>query len=352
MSNPTIVAGTKNNASIAAANTSVTVTSTGSVTIGNLQIVCIEVSGASAPTGLSPPAGWTTLLATTTTQASGLVSAAIFYKVATATGAFSGSFSWTTSSTGGQWSFSEWNGVGPANIDGVAGTTLNTSSTSPVSPTKTPSTGNPLDTLVCCLFGGVLSTSTVTIPSGMSSVLTVSGSASTPLFGMASLALTGTGATGSETWTLGTAEATLGVSFLLPASQVWTQPPNWQDWVPPKAGEQLKSQRGRLSVPFFQVWQPRDRWPDFIYRKTTPVGVFSPYLFYTESPPFPETVTESRWHQPWSEPLVKTKAGLVVQLQSYLAFVAPQVATTGTGNMLWFQPLSSVMSQVVLIGSG
>src|SRR5260370_29849550 len=162
MPNPTLISATKNNAAIAAANASATVTSTGSVTAGNLQIVAIEVSGASAPTGLTPPAGWTTLLATTVTEASGLVSAAIFYKQATASGSFSGSFSWTVSSTGGEWLFMEWQGMGAGFVDGAATTSLDTTTTTPTSPAITPGTGNVNDTLVGLIFGGALTTATVT----------------------------------------------------------------------------------------------------------------------------------------------------------------------------------------------
>lgn len=222
MPNPTIIAATKNNAAIAAANTSATVTSTGSVTAGNLMIVMIEVAGAVAPTGITAPDGtWTAFLGTTTTEASGLVSAAIFYKQATATGAFSGSFSWTTSSTGGEWSFTEWSGCGAGLVDGTVGTTLNTSGTSPTSPAKTPAAGNVNDTLVCALFGGVLSTSTVAIPGGMASILTVNGSATQTLFGAASLNLASAASTGAKTWTLGTAMAVLGASFLLQQGPPW-----------------------------------------------------------------------------------------------------------------------------------
>lgn len=223
MANPFLIAATQKNAAIAAANTSVSVSSTGSVTAGNLQIVAIEVAGAVAPSGITPPAGWTTLLATTTTEASGLVSAAIFYKQAAASGAFSGSFSWTTASTSGEWLFMEWAGSGAGLIDGVATTTLNGSSTSPISPAITPGAGNVNDTLVGILFGGVLSTATVAIPAGMTSILTVNGSPTQTLFGAASLNLASSSAASAETWALGTAMATLGVSFLLqqPAPYGW-----------------------------------------------------------------------------------------------------------------------------------
>lgn len=63
----------------------------------------------------------------------------------------------------------------------------------------------------------------------------------------------------------------------------------------------------------------------------------------------PEQVTESRWHQPWSEPSVKTKRG--VSFQSFEAFV-PVITQTGTGTLLWYQQLSWVMSRVALIGAG
>src|SRR5260370_7914403 len=99
MPNPTLISATKNNAAIAAANASVTVTSTGNVTAGNLQIVAIEVSGASAPTGLTPPVGWTTILATTVTETSGLVSAAIFSKHPPPPPSFPRSFTYATHST-------------------------------------------------------------------------------------------------------------------------------------------------------------------------------------------------------------------------------------------------------------
>src|ERR1700688_3262099 len=217
MPNP-VITGTKNNAAISAANTSVSVTSTGSVTAGNLQIVAIEVSGATAPTGITAPAGWTTVLATTVTESSGLVSAAIFSRVATATGAFSGSFTWTTSSTGGEWLFMEWTGTGTpvmVALDGAGTTSLNVSTTSPTSPAVAPLARNFADTYIGFIFGGALSTSTITIPAGTTSILTVTGSATVPVFGAASLATSSNSVVSAQTWTLGTAEATLGVSILL-----------------------------------------------------------------------------------------------------------------------------------------
>lgn len=221
MPNPTLIAATQNNAAIAAANTSATVASNGSVTAGNLQIVMVLVSGAVAPTGITPPDGtWTTFLATTTTEISGAVSAAIFYKKAAASGAFSGSFSWTTASTGGEWSFTEWSGCGAGLVDGTVGTSQ-TSGTAPASPAKTPGAGNVNDTLVCAIFGGVLSTSTVAAPAGMSSILTVNGSATQPLFGLASLNLASASATAAQAWTLGTGQNVLAVSFLLQQGPVW-----------------------------------------------------------------------------------------------------------------------------------
>src|SRR5215469_15111311 len=98
MANPTLVSANTNGANISS-GTSVTVSSTGSVNAGDLMIVVLTVGGASAPSGLTAPAGWSTLLATTACGASATQVAAVFYRVQPTTGAFSGSFSWTTTAT-------------------------------------------------------------------------------------------------------------------------------------------------------------------------------------------------------------------------------------------------------------
>lgn len=222
MANPFLIAATPKNAAIAAANTSVSVSSTGSVTKGNLQIVSIEVSGATAPTGISPPDGtWTTLLSTTVTETSGLVSAAIFYKIATASGAFSGSFSWTTASTGGEWLFTEWAGFGAAIFDGAIQSVLTGVTTSPSSPAIAPGPGNVNDTYVGFLFGGALTSTTISGPSAGTSILNVAGSATQPLFGAAYLQLASGSTASALLWTLGTGQATLGVSLLLIQPAPW-----------------------------------------------------------------------------------------------------------------------------------
>lgn len=78
------------------------------------------------------------------------------------------------------------------------------------------------------------------------------------------------------------------------------------------------------------------------------------YLAYTgaatQGGTFNESVTEDRWHQPWSEPWIKTKSGLLVPLQSYLAFTELIIAS-GTGNLLWYQPWSVVMCQNIALGT-
>jgi hypothetical protein len=223
MPNPTIVAATKNNATIGSGVTTITVTSNGSVTAGNLMIVTILVGGATAPTAITPPGGWTTTLATTTTASGGLASAAIFTKVAPSPNAsFSGAFTWTTTSTaGGEWSFEEWAGAGAALIDGSPTTSLNATSTTPPSPTITPGAGNVNDTLVCYIFEGALGATTVTIPTGMTSILTVAGTASQLGFGAASLALSSASATGANNWTFGTTQTSLGVSLLIQQGPIW-----------------------------------------------------------------------------------------------------------------------------------
>ena len=111
MPNPTLIAATDNNAAISS-GTSATVSSVGSVTAGNLMIVVMMVGGSTRPASFTAPDGtWTSFLATTSNQSSSpLVATAIFYKQATGSGAFSGSFGWTNTATSGHWMFMEWSG--------------------------------------------------------------------------------------------------------------------------------------------------------------------------------------------------------------------------------------------------
>ena len=50
-----------------------------------------------------------------------------------------------------------------------------------------------------------------------------------------------------------------------------------------------------------------------------------------EADPFPETVTESRWHQAWSEP-VRVKPGIPAPAQSFVAFQPNPII-----QMNWFR---------------
>lgn len=63
-------------------------------------------------------------------------------------------------------------------------------------------------------------------------------------------------------------------------------------------------------------------------------------LAFVKAAPFPETVTESRWHQPWSEP-VRIKPGLTAALQPYNSpqniFPIPTQPTVAWG---WYFNLS------------
>jgi len=65
----------------------------------------------------------------------------------------------------------------------------------------------------------------------------------------------------------------------------------------------------------------------------------------------PETVTEDRWHQAWSEP-AKSKTSILAAQQQFLAFIALVAGAPGTGNLLWYQPWTAVMCQNVLMGEG
>jgi hypothetical protein len=206
--------GTTNNAAISS-GTSATVSSTGSVQAGNLMVVVMLVGGASQPTAFTAPDGtWTTFMATIATASGGTIAAAIFYKRATATGAFSGSFGWTTTATSGHWLFMEWTGQGASLVDGAVADTQNASGTK-TSPSVNPGTGLVNDTLVCLTLGGVVGTDTLTQPGGMTSILLVAGTSAIPFFGCASLALASASATGTKTWTIPTSRTNLGVSFLI-----------------------------------------------------------------------------------------------------------------------------------------
>jgi|HubBroStandDraft_1064217.scaffolds.fasta_scaffold00409_7 hypothetical protein len=214
--NPAFVAGTVNSGS-GLSVTTVTVTSTGSVTVGDIMLVTIvPVGAASAPTAITPPAGWSTALATTTVGASN-ASAAVFWKLQAASGAFSGAFTWTTTGAGATWTFSEWSGANTTlPLDGTATISQNASSANPTSPSITPAAGNTSDTLVGFMIGDATGVATtVTKPTTMSTVVIVNESTTVPLTGAASLALASAAATGTKQWTLSGAEVTLGVSLLL-----------------------------------------------------------------------------------------------------------------------------------------
>jgi hypothetical protein len=51
--------------------------------------------------------------------------------------------------------------------------------------------------------------------------------------------------------------------------------------------------------------------------------------------PFPETVTESRWHQPWSEPVVKSRPRLAEAHQQFLAWQPAPSPFVATGWSNW-----------------
>jgi hypothetical protein len=114
----------------------------------------------------------------------------------------------------------EWTGAGPSFVDGAVADTQNASATN-TSPSVTPGTGLTNDTLVCGSFAGVIGTDTLTQPAGMTSILSIAGTASVGFFAVASLALNSASATGTKTWTIPTSRTNLGVSFLLQQGPAW-----------------------------------------------------------------------------------------------------------------------------------
>lgn len=219
MPNPQLVAGNTNSGSFTS-GTSVTVSSTGSVPAGYLMFCVLTVGGATAPSALAPPAGWTTYLTTTANTGSGLIVTAIFYRQQPTTGAFSGSFSWTTTATSGRWAFFAYQLQGALLVDGSVATSQNASGTK-TSPSVTPGAGNVNDVLIVGIIGAVVGTDTLTVPTGTTSIVNLAGSASQPFFAVAGLALASSGATGAQTWTIPTSRTCLGFSLLIQQGPVW-----------------------------------------------------------------------------------------------------------------------------------
>lgn len=68
--------------------------------------------------------------------------------------------------------------------------------------------------------------------------------------------------------------------------------------------------------------------------------------------PAKEDIPKYRWYEWLSDP-VRIKLALPVAEQQFLALTPPQIAAaTGTGDLLWHSPWSSVMVQNIMLGEG
>lgn len=68
--------------------------------------------------------------------------------------------------------------------------------------------------------------------------------------------------------------------------------------------------------------------------------------------PASQDIAKYEWTLLWQDP-VRAKRGLPPHQQSFIAFAPTSVvAPSGTGNMLWHSPWSSVMVQNIMIGEG
>jgi hypothetical protein len=316
--NPAVVSANTNSGSFTT-GTSVTVSSTGSVTAGMLMVVIVSPGAASAPTAISAPDGtWTTFLATTNNaSAAATASSAIFYKKATSTGSFSGSFSWTTTATRGSWGFFVLRGTGLALVDGTVASTQNASGTK-TSPSVTPGAGNTQDTLIGYQAGNAAATNTITQPSGMTSVLNINGTTTQHFFSIASLALTSASATGAKTWTNSANQTNLGASFLILQEAPWdfeTVGVTISGFPPPQSLIRSKRAgiRGRSGFPVWSTWvnsgtevqsfQPPHPRPE---RGSGAIAAIS-NVEAVYVPPTPPAVVPSGWesvlHQPSAKPL-------------------------------------------------
>jgi hypothetical protein len=67
------------------------------------------------------------------------------------------------------------------------------------------------------------------------------------------------------------------------------------------------------------------------------VALIASGLAYVEAAPFAESVTEDRWHQAWSEPVVKARPRLAEAQQQFLAWQPAPSPFVASG---WYAPLS------------
>lgn len=76
------------------------------------------------------------------------------------------------------------------------------------------------------------------------------------------------------------------------------------------------------------------------------------YQAKTQPVPAKEDIARAEWTVVWTEP-VRIKSALPAHQQQFLALApTPVAAATGTGNMFWHSPWSSVMVQNIMLGEG
>ena len=99
----------------------------------------------------------------------------------------------------------------------------------------------------------------------------------------------------------------------------WHQPWSEPVRIKPRLAEGLQQYTARatteiIGLPSWYQW-----WAEPVRFKLGLAAIQQQTLALVQAAPFAETVTESRWHQPWSEPSVKSKKGLGSQYQQAFA---------------------------------
>jgi len=94
-----------------------------------------------------------------------------------------------------------------------------------------------------------------------------------------------------------------------------------------------------LSIPNFnavEIWRP---WSEPVRSRPGLSALLQRTLSQTHAPPYPEAVSEDRWHQPLSEPIVKMRPHLAARLQQTLALVKADPFPETVSLDRWLRPL-------------
>ncbi len=235
MANPAAVPTTKNTGNFTASSlTSVTVTSVGVPTRGNVMVAAMVIQGAVVDPGTitGPGAGWVSVQQDII--GAGLIArASVFTKIAGASESGSYAFGWTNLAVDGFWIFVEYrDGDSDQALDGPGLNQQNVASTNAAAPAVQPSAWNSYDTLVCVWAASLVALSVMSMggPAGMTVQAQASSAlVSFPAIMLADVPLQSSASTGAKTATVAVSTTSMGISFLIKQSP-------WASLAPTGAG--------------------------------------------------------------------------------------------------------------------